>query len=149
MNARRLLLAIFVSGVLTVAPGIARASGTVLVQQRDGAIKTYKNVRIGIGNEQLELTSSDGQGTLVLGKADCTKVGELVRCLPYDATLYQNGEKKHITLESGTVWLNPTQTNQPLSLSSAQLPPHGVLMSVHTKAGTYVSLSGTVDEMHK
>jgi hypothetical protein len=149
MNAPRLLLAIFVSGSLTVGPDIARATGTVLVQQRDGAIKTYKNVRIGIGNEQMELTSSDGQGTLVLGKADCTKIGALVRCLPYDATLYQNGEKRHIALESGTVWLNPTQTNQPLSLSSAQLPPHGVLMSVHTKAGTYVSLSGTVDEMHK
>jgi hypothetical protein len=149
MNARRLLLAIFALGLLTVAPVIAHATGTVLVQQRDGAVRTYKNVRIGIGNEQMELTSSDGQGTLVLGKAACTKVGELVRCLPYDATLYQNGEKRHITLESGTVWLNPTHTKQPLSLSSAQLPPHGVLMSVHTKAGTYVSLSGTVDEMHQ
>jgi hypothetical protein len=97
----------------------------------------------------MELTSSDGQGTLVLGKAACTKEGSLVRCLPYDATLFQNGEKRHIVLQSGTVWLNPTQSKQPLAFSSAELPPHGVLMSVNTKAGTYVSLTGTVDEMHR
>jgi hypothetical protein len=52
-------------------------------------------------------------------------------------------------LQSGTVWLNPTRTEQPLSYSSTQLAPHGVLMSIHTKAGTYVSLTGTVDEIQK
>ncbi|MBV8198637.1 MAG: hypothetical protein JO263_10905, partial [Candidatus Eremiobacteraeota bacterium] len=56
------LLAVLV--VLLSAP--ARATGTVLVRQRDGSMKTYTNVRIGVGNDQLELTSSDGQGTLVL-----------------------------------------------------------------------------------
>lgn len=127
----------------------ARATGTVLVRQRDGSMKTYTNVRIGIGNDQMELTSSDGQGTLVVGKAACAKVDELIRCLPYDATLFQNGQSRHVVLQSGTVWLNPTQTMQALPLSSAQLQPHGVLMSVNTKAGTYVSLTGTVDEMHK
>jgi hypothetical protein len=127
----------------------ARATGTVLVRQHDGSMKTYTNVRIGIGNDQMELTSGDGRGTLVVGKAACTKVGELVRCLPYDATLFQNGQTRHILLQSGTVWLNPTLLKQPLPLSSAVLQPHGVLMSVNTRAGTYVSLTGTVDEMHK
>jgi hypothetical protein len=120
-----------------------------VIRQHDGSIRTYTNVRIGIGNDQMELTSSDGQGTLVLGKAACMKEGQLIRCLPYDATLFQGGNKRRIVLQSGTVWLNPTQTKQQLPLSSAQLPPHGVLMSVNTRAGTYVSLTGTVDEMHK
>ena len=95
------------------------------------------------------MTSADGAGTLVIGKAACAKINELVRCLPYDATLHQYGTTTHIPLSGGTVWLNPTQTKQTLSNSSAQLPPRGVLMSVHTHAGTYVSLSGTVDEVYK
>ncbi len=127
----------------------AGATGTVVIQQIDGSIKTYDDVVIRIRNDELALTSSDGQGTLVIGKAACMKVGELVKCLPYDATLYQNGGKHHVTLKSGTVWLNPTMTKQPLSLTSAQLAPHGVLMSVTTKTGTYVSLTGTVDRIGK
>ncbi len=84
------------------------------------------------------ITSSDGEGTLILGKAACTKVGELLRCIPYDATLKQHGESTHIPLKYGTVWLNPSDDNQQLSYSSTQLPPRGVLLSIQTKAGTYV-----------
>jgi hypothetical protein len=95
------------------------------------------------------ITSSDDRGTLVFGKAACTKIGELLECLPYDATLFQNGERRHVPLQSGTAWFNPTTANQQLTHSSAQLPPHGVLLSVLTKAGTYVTLTGVVDEMRK
>ena len=127
----------------------AYATGTVLIQQRSGTLKLYKNAYIRIKNEAMAITSSDGNGTLVVGKAACTKVGELIRCLPYDATLQQYGDSYHVALTSGTVWLNPTKTKQPLSHSSAFLPPRGVLMSIHTKAGTYVSLTGTVDEVQR
>src|SRR5215469_1472292 len=132
---------------LTAIP--AFASGTALVEQHDGAIKTYHDVVITIRNEEMLLTTSDGAGTLVIGKAACGKIGELVRCLPYDATLYQNGQKVRVMLQSGTVWFNPTPVDQPLSFSSAHLPPHGVLVSMTTKKGTYVSLTGTVDVMQK
>jgi hypothetical protein len=97
----------------------------------------------------MTITSSDGEGTLVLGKAGCTKVGELLRCIPYDATLEQHGESTHVPLQSGTVWLNPSSTTQQLSFSSTQLPPRGVLLSIQTKAGTFVSLTGTVDRIQK
>ena len=127
----------------------ASATGTVLIQQRSGAIKIYKKAYIRIKNYAMAITSSDGNGTLVIGKAACTKVGELIRCFPYDATLEQYGDSYHVALTSGTVWLNPTKTKQPLSNSSTLLPPRGVLMSVRTKAGTYVSLTGTVDEVQK
>jgi hypothetical protein len=125
----------------------AYATGTVVVLQRDGSEKTYTNVRISIRNESMAITSSDGQGTVVLGKAACTKVGALLECLPYDATLLQNGQKTHISLQSGTVWLNPSPTTQTLSHSSTQLPPRGVLLAVRTKRGTYVTLTGIVDEV--
>ena len=127
----------------------AGATGTVRVQQHDGSVQTYPNVHISIGNDAMSLTTADGKGTLIIGKASCTKIGELIRCLPYDATLQQHGESRRVALQAGTAWFNPTTSSQPLALSSTQLPAHGVLMSVHTKAGTYVSLTGVVDEIKK
>lgn len=135
------------SSALTVIPSMA--TGTAVIAQRDGSTKTYQNVRIIIWNESLAVTSSDGQGTVVFGKASCTKIGELVRCLPWDATLFQNGGKVHIALQDGTVWLNPTNDYQTLSDSSEKIAPHGVLLAVRTKRGTYVTLTGTVDEVRR
>jgi hypothetical protein len=153
MKARidsRVLLSLAVTAALGVAfYGTAGATGTVRIQQRDGDSKTYSNVRIVVFNDSMTITSSDGVGTLVLGKAACTKVGELLRCLPYDATLEQHGASTHVPLKSGTVWLNPSSTTQQLSLSSTQLPPRGVLLSIQTKAGTFVSLTGIVDRIQK
>lgn len=97
----------------------------------------------------MAITSGDGQGTLVLGKAACTKVGELIECLPYDATLFQNGLRIHIALQSGTVWLNPSKTEQRMAHSSAQLPPRGVMLAIRTKRGTYVTMTGIVDEVQR
>jgi hypothetical protein len=149
ITERRLLLVGLAAFLSAFGAGPAGATGTVVIQQRDGMRKTYDNVRIAIRDESMAISSSDGQGTIVLGKAACTKAGELLRCIPYDATLYQYGAKRHIPLASGTVYINPTQTTQPLTHSSAQLPPRGVLLSVKTKAGTYVSLTGRVDEVIK
>ena len=143
------LAAVTLVGVFAALARPAGATGTVVVQQRDGSIKKYTHVSIRIAKQELALTTSDGVGTLVVGKAACTKDGELLKCLPYDATLFQHGEKRRIVLSGGTVLLNPTRTKQPLSFSSATLPPRGVLMSIHSKAGTYVSLTGTVDEVQK
>ena len=80
----------------------------------------------------MAITSSDGQGTLVLGKAPCTKVDELIQCLPYDATLSQNGRLLHIGLQSGTAWVNPSNAPQRLTHSSTELPRRGVELAVTT-----------------
>jgi hypothetical protein len=131
----------------SIAPGLA--TGTLRVQHKNGSVQTYTDVYIRILDDEMTLTSNDGKGTVVIGKSACTKIGELIQCLPYDATLEQNGSEARIPLANGTVWLNPTATRQPLSLSSQSLPSHGVLMAVKTKSGTYVSLSGTVDVIKK
>ncbi|MBV9332775.1 MAG: hypothetical protein JO146_02085 [Candidatus Eremiobacteraeota bacterium] len=131
------------------AASAAGATGTATIASPDGSSKSYPNVRITIFNESMAVTSADGQGTVVFGKASCTKVGELVRCLPWDATLFQNGSKLHIALQSGTVWLNPTNDYQSLADSSEKIAPHGVMLAVRTKRGTYVTLTGVVDEVHR
>lgn len=144
---RALLCCLFI--ILAIPPAAASATGTVVIAMRDGSTKTYNNVHVIIWNESMAVTSSDGQGTVVFGKASCTKVGELVKCLPWDATLFQNGEKLRVALARGTVWLNPTTDYQSLTGSSQKIAPHGVLLAVRTKRGTYVTLTGTVDEVHR
>lgn len=146
---RTIVAATLIAGLFGAAIAPALATGTLRVQHHDGAVQTYTNVYIRVLDNEMTLTSNDGKGTVVIGKAACSKVGELIQCLPYDATLEQNGSEARIALQSGTVWLNPTATSQPLSLSSQSLPSHGVLMAVKTKSGTYVLLSGTVDVIKK
>jgi hypothetical protein len=144
---RSAAVTLFTVAALALIPETAGARGTARIQQRDGTVKVYHNVLIRIRNEALALTSSDGQGTLVIGKAACLKVEQLVKCIPYEATLLQHGESHRVRLASGTAWFNPTTATQKLSYSSTQLPPHGVMLSVETKNGTYVSLTGTVDQI--
>jgi hypothetical protein len=143
------VLAIATAAILFNFPISAVASGTVRVQQPDGSTKTYTNVRIRANYQNLALTTSDGKGTLVFGRASCTKVGELLQCLAYDATLFQNGQRMRIPLKYGMVYFNPSKTTQTLSHSSTQLPYHGILLSAESKRGTYVSMTGVVDEVFK
>jgi hypothetical protein len=131
--------------VVCVPRGPADANGTARIQQPDGSVKTYAGVQIRANRDNLALTSSDGKGTLVFARASCTKVGEVLECLAYDATLFQNGETTHIPLKYGTVWYNPSETTQTLSHSSTQLPHHGILLTAESKRGTYVSLNGVLD----
>jgi hypothetical protein len=149
MNRQPLMTAALLAGFLAVPFGAASAAGSARIQQSDGSVKTYHDVRITVHDQSMWMTSSDGRGTLVLGKAACTKTGALIRCIPYDATLDQNGKQTHIPLQSGMVWLNPSRSPQQLSHSSTRLPSHGVLMAVRSKAGTYVSLTGIVDKVGK
>jgi hypothetical protein len=147
---RRVLVPAFLAVAFVGAQsGSGGATGTARIQQHDGTTKTYTNVRIVVQTESMAITSSDGEGTLVFGKAACTKIGELLRCIPYDATLEQHGQSTHIPLKYGTIWVNPSATTQQLTYSSTQLPPRGVLLSIQTKAGTYVSVTGIVDRIQK
>jgi hypothetical protein len=147
---RRFVFAASFIGALPALTGLANATGTAEIQPPNGPTKTYRHVHIAIWNDDMAVTSADGKGTVVFGKAACTKVGALIRCLPYDAMLFQNGQQLHIVLRSGgTVWLNPSHATQHLSQSSTQLPPRGVLLAVQTRRGTYVTLTGTVDEVHR
>lgn len=146
---RRFVVAASFLAALVAVTGLANATGTATIQPLNGSAKTYQHVHIAIWNDEMTITSSDGKGTVVIGKAACTKIGALVRCFPYDAMLFQNGQQLHIFLKSGTVWLNPSHTTQEISQSSTRLPPLGVRLAVQTLRGTNVTLTGTVDEVHR
>jgi hypothetical protein len=127
----------------------AGALGTARIQQADGTVKNYSNVYIRIANKSMSVTSADRKGTIILQDAACSIINGLMRCYPYAGTLKQNGKSRAFSLEYGTVWLNASDTTHKLPKSSTQLPPRGVMLSLKTKKGTYVSLTGTIDEMKK
>jgi hypothetical protein len=126
-----------VVGTLTGTTYHASAKGTVVVTQSDGSHKVYHNVFIRVRGNAMSLESSDRKRTLITGKADCTQVNHLLRCIVYDATLNELGGAHHLDLRSGTLWLD---------LSAK---PHGARLSLQTKAGTTVSANGTLDEFQQ
>jgi hypothetical protein len=123
----------------------AFAGGTLRSQESDGTVRVYNNVSIKVVHRTLRITSHDGKGTLVINQASCSYEGALERCSPLKVTLEQGGATKTIALKNGTIYVNPTNENQQLPLSSQQLPGHGILLSFNTQRGTYVSMTGTVD----
>ncbi len=144
-HAFAILLLISIFGLLGVAR--AQATGTVRVQQSNGSVQVYHDVMIRVRHNTLRVGSHDGKGVLVIDRAACSYVGDLERCLPADFKLVQNGQTKTIDLVNGLVYVNLTDQPQQLTHSSTQLAPHGILLSLQTKRGTYVSIRGHIDEM--
>jgi hypothetical protein len=132
---------------LTFGAASAGAAGTVLIQQSSGHIDEYANVGIKILHGSLYLTSADGRGQLVITRAACSHQGQLLVCLATDATLTQLGKTTPLDFDRGTIYVNGTDTPQPLVLSTSKVPAHSVMLSLTTKRGTYVGLTGRIDEM--
>jgi len=130
-----------------VQRGGANAEGTTRIQQSDGTIHTYNDVRIRLTGQTLWIHSGDRKGVLEVTTGACSFVRDLQRCLPFMATLRQHGKTHQIALEHGTVFMNLTDAVQHLSRSSEGLGPHQVLVLLHTMHGTYVSVKGTLDEV--
>jgi hypothetical protein len=147
----RYLVVLFICAcayVLAASSG-AYAKGTVTVQQSDGSTQHYAGVTIRVVNKTLRITTADGVGTLAIDRAACSYVGSLLMCLPYDMTLDQGGGSHPLDFQRGTVYLNLTDAKQQLPLSSTWLAPQGILLSLTTKIGTIVNLSGTIDQVQK
>lgn len=141
------LIAAFIVLLAGMMP--ARATGVVHIQQKDGSTKTYADVQIALDPSSMRLTTSDGVGTLYIGRAACTAVGQLITCAPYDATYIAHDVSTHIVLTGGSAWVNPSKTTQSMPDSNRKLAAHGVVLTMTTKAGTIVTVSGTADVMSR
>lgn len=135
--------------LVALTPAAALASGTVHIMQPDGMLQTYPGAQIKIAHDVLFVTSADGKGTLMINRAACSYQGEVLVCFPTSVYLIQGSGPQKLDLTTGTVYVNMTDSKQPLRYTSAQLEPHSVMLSFSTKRGTYVSLSGTFDKVTK
>jgi hypothetical protein len=137
--------AALVSILLAAGAGVAGASGTARIEQSDGVVRQYRVSLVVVDHRGVRITSADRRGTLLVGKAACSYLGQLERCLPYSIVLDQDGEKHPIAVQRGTEYLNRTGMLQQLPYSSRHVPPHGLLLLLLTARGTYITISGTVD----
>ncbi|MBV9333011.1 MAG: hypothetical protein JO146_03310 [Candidatus Eremiobacteraeota bacterium] len=128
-------------------PATARAIGTLNIHQGTGKLNTYKDVEIKVFSGSLFLTSDDGNGTIVITRAACSFQGEILVCFPTAAALVQDGESSALNLKSGTLYFNSTNAAQPLSRSSAKLPPNSVMATLALNDGTSINVTGRIDEV--
>jgi hypothetical protein len=100
-----------------------------------------------IDHRAVRIESADRRGTLVISKGACSFSAQLLHCLPYSIVLDQMGKRHVIDFQRGSEYLNPGAASEPLPLSSERLPPHGIVLSLLTARGTYITVTGTVDGM--
>ena len=126
----------------------AGATGFARIQQQDGSVRTYPNVSIRYSKQSrsLTITTADRKGTLIVDQAACSYIDRLYRCLLTRASLKQNGETNPLDFETGTLYANTTQNKMNLPLSSQAIMPNSIVMALKTTIGTYVTVTGTIDE---
>lgn len=140
------LLAAVICGIVPVA---AYATGTINIQRHNGTKDSYTDVEVKIFSGSLFLTSSDGNGTIVVTRSACSYQGEIIVCLPTSAALVQQGETDALDLKTGTIYVNYTSASQSLSHSSMKLPANSVMVALRLGDGTYINVRGKIDEVVK
>lgn len=128
---------------------IASAKGVTRIQQSDGTVQYYPDSRIAFKKDDrtLKITSADGKGAMIIDDAACSYVNALYRCyLTSVSYMAADGQKHPIDFERGTAYANLTSERLTLPFSSRSVPPDGVIISMKTKRGTYISVTGTVDK---
>lgn len=132
-----------------LVPAAANATGTINIHHKDGTVNTYRDVEIKVFSGSLFLTSDDGDGTIVVTRAACSYRDKIIVCLPTTVALVQEGKSNALDLKSGTIYLNYTNAEQPMSNSSAKLPANSILLALATKNGTYINVRGRIDQLIK
>jgi hypothetical protein len=127
-------------------PAVANAKGTINIHRQSGT-KSYHDVEIKVFSGSLFLTSDDGNGTIVITQAACSYQGKVIVCLPIAAALVQEGESNALNLKTGTVYLNYTNSAQPLTRSSAKLPANSISAALTLRDGTFIDIRGKIDEV--
>ena len=129
--------------------GRTDATGTVRVQRPDGTVQVYQDVSLRLIHQALRVTSKNGEATLIIDHANCAYAGYLERCAPYGVKLSREASTRPLEVKSGNIYANPTDQKQTLPHSTTEIPPHGILGTITTKTGAYISLSGTIDQFER
>jgi len=145
---RRLLFALAcVLGVTALCPASGQADALVRVQQSDGTTQVYRNVHATLRGTTLWLRSPDRKDRLQIVSGACSFPHQLQRCLPYRVTLHKPDRAHQLTITHGVFYVNLTNEPHHLLHSSEVVAPHGVIVFLHTTHGTYVSATGSLDDV--
>jgi hypothetical protein len=139
-------------GVVAVAAGFtpapAHAAGILRLQKVDGSVRVYDPVALKYTKATgLVVTTRSGRDALIIKDAACSYVGDaIMRCLLDQASYEKNGTMNVLEFDSGTLYYNRSTSLQHLPRSTQGIPPKGVVVSIRSKRGTYISLTGTIDK---
>lgn len=139
---------LFLTVCVVALASVASAKGVTRIQQADGTVQYYPDSRIVFKKDDrtLKIASADGKGVMIIEQAACSYVDQLYRCYLTQVS-YQGVHGLHpIDFERGTAYANLTSDKLTLPFSSKTVPPDGVIISMKTRRGTYVSVQGTVDK---
>jgi len=128
-------------------PARGAAEALVRVQQSDGTTQVYRNVHATLHGTTLWLRSPDRKDRLQIVSAACSFPHKLQRCLPYQVTLHKPDRTHQLTITHGVFYVNLTSEPHHLLHSSEIVAPHGVVVFLHTTRGTYVSATGSLDDV--
>lgn len=128
-------------------PAPSNATGTINIQHKDGTVNTYRDVEIKVFSGSLFLTSDGGNGTIVVTRSACAYREQIIVCLPTTAALVQDGDSNALDLKTGTIYLNYTNTEQPLSHTSAKIPANSVILALSMNNGTFINVRGRIDQL--
>lgn len=137
------------AALFAFAPAVAHATGAISIHHASGATQNYADVEIRVFSGSLFLTSDDGDGTIVVTRAACSYQGKIIICYPTSAALVQDGESSALALKRGTIYLNYTDSAQPMSFSSAKLPSNSILLALTLNNGTLINVRGRIDQVIK
>jgi hypothetical protein len=129
-----------------LVPATAFAQGNVRVQQIDGKVEQYHGVGLRLRGDMLRIISPDHVGTLVMRRAACSWIGGLERCLPLTLELSQRGSHQ-ISFKRGTIYFNLSSAPHTLPHSSRVVEPRGIVGQLETIHGTFISVTGRLDEV--
>ncbi len=145
----KMLAAGVMTSCVVLAPAAAGATGTIAIQHHSGAVSTYRDVEIKVISGSLFLTSDDGDGTIVVTRAACSYRDKIIVCLPHRGRARARWRNQRPQPQDGTIYMNYTDVEQPLTQSSAKLPANSVMLTLSTNNGTYINVRGHIDLLIK
>lgn len=125
------------------------AVGQITVEDAEGEVDIYSNVKITHTADTLYLKASDSETTLVINKKDCTMEKAIQVCSMGNVTVSSYGVDESLEVAQMFVFINPTKERQVLEGSKVVLSPSTVLIEILTTKGTYINGMGKIDSMQK
>lgn len=152
MTSIKRLFLTSLSTVLLATPALATpalAVGQITVEDAEGEVDIYSNVKITHTADTLYLKAPDSETTLVINKKNCTMEKSIQVCSTGDVTVSTYGVDESLEVDKMFIFINSTKERQVLEGSKVVLSPSTVLIEILTTKGTYINGMGQIDSMQK
>lgn len=143
INVKKSLLSALLLASFLPLPALAK--GEVTVEHDNGDIDSYSDVEISDTSDILYFKTKEGSTMLLITKNECKKEGEILFCDKARAGVDTNGVIEELGVPQIVLFINPTNTRQPVKGSKVTMGANTVLLEMVTEKGSYVTGIGKID----